>query len=54
MVGSRCPIAEVIEKKQSESPPSDSTVLIYGETGTGRRLIARATMIAATARIGLS
>ena len=41
MVGSSAPLREVIEKAERVAP-LDSTVLIYGETGTGKELIARA------------
>jgi formate hydrogenlyase transcriptional activator len=41
IVGSSAQLREVIEKAERVAP-LDSTVLIYGETGTGKELIARA------------
>jgi len=41
IVGSSSPLEEVLEKVEQVAP-LDSTVLIYGETGTGKELIARA------------
>jgi PAS domain S-box-containing protein len=41
IVGSSKPIREVL-KQVEKVAPSDSTVLIFGETGTGKELIARA------------
>src|ERR1700739_1043650 len=41
MVGSSAALQEVLDKAERVAP-LDSTVLIYGETGTGKELIARA------------
>src|SRR6202047_3289610 len=41
IVGNSAPLREVLEKT-ARVAPLDSTVLIYGETGTGKELIARA------------
>src|SRR4030095_5604686 len=41
IVGSSSPIRQLL-KKVEKVAPSDSTVLILGETGTGKELIARA------------
>ena len=41
IVGNSAPLREVLEKI-ARVAPLDSTVLIYGETGTGKELIARA------------
>src|SRR6202140_4572914 len=41
IIGSSAPLREVLEKT-ARVAPLDSTVLIYGETGTGKELIARA------------
>jgi formate hydrogenlyase transcriptional activator len=41
IVGDSAPLREVLEKT-ARVAPLDSTVLIYGETGTGKELIARA------------
>src|ERR1700724_3247040 len=41
IVGSGAPLREVLEKA-ARVAPLDSTVLIYGQTGTGKDLIARA------------
>ena len=41
IIGNSAPLREVLEKT-ARVAPLDSTVLIYGETGTGKELIARA------------
>jgi formate hydrogenlyase transcriptional activator len=41
MVGSSAALLEVLRKTEQVAP-TDSTVLVYGETGTGKELIARA------------
>jgi formate hydrogenlyase transcriptional activator len=41
MVGSSLALLEVLRKTEQVAP-TDSTVLVYGETGTGKELIARA------------
>src|SRR5258708_13169865 len=40
IIGSSGPLREVLEKTELVAP-LDSTVLIYGETGTGKELIPR-------------
>jgi serine/threonine protein kinase len=55
MVGSSPALLEMLQTVEIVAP-TDTTVLLYGETGTGKELIARALpcIIAAPGRIGLS
>ena len=52
IVGSCEPMRQVL-KQVAKVAPSDSTVLILGETGTGKELIARALIGDRTARESL-
>ena len=42
IVGERRPLLRACSRRSRRSPPTDATVLISGETGTGKELIARA------------
>jgi transcriptional regulator with GAF, ATPase, and Fis domain len=53
IVGRSSALRHVLHLVESVAP-SDSTVLLLGEAGTGKELIARPSMNAAGARIGLS